>query len=127
MIVLDTHAWLWLHDSPEKLSQRARGAVDASNELLVSTISAWELAMLVQRRRIRPDRPVDEWIDRAVTASRTRLVDVDLEIALEGATLMTTSLDPADAIVAATALAFHAPVVTRDRRLAGVPDLRTIW
>lgn len=127
MIVLDTHAWLWWSDDPSRVSGRARGAIESASEAVVSSISAWELAMLAERGRIRFDRAVDEWIEQALHASEARVVDVDLEIALLGADLMEAPLDPADALVAGTALAFAVPLVTRDRRLGGVPDLEVIW
>ena len=127
MIVLDTHAWLIAVDAPERLSARARGAIDASDDIVVSTMSAWEVAMLVARGRIALDRPVDRWIDDALVALEARLADVDLEIALAGAGLMTRALDPADAMIAATGLAFGAAVVSRDRNLDDVAGLRVIW
>jgi len=127
VIVLDTHAWLIAVDAPERLSARARGAIDASDDIVVSTMSAWEVAMLVARGRIALDRPVDRWIDDALVALEARLADVDLEIALAGAGLMTRALDPADAMIAATGLAFGAAVVSRDRNLDDVAGLRVIW
>jgi PIN domain nuclease of toxin-antitoxin system len=127
VIVLDTHAWLFAVGAPERLSARARGAIDASDDIVVSTMSAWEVAMLVARGRIALDRPVDRWIDDALVALEARLANVDLEIALGGAGLMTRALDPADAMIAATGLAFGAAVVSRDRNLDGVAGLRVIW
>lgn len=127
MIVLDTHAWVWWVDAPERLSERARAAIDASPEVAVSAISTWEVAMLVERERIRLDRSVEEWTRQALTVSEARLVDVDLEIALVAADLMDGHLDPADAMIAATGLAFDAPVITRDRRLADLDGLDVVW
>lgn len=127
VVVLDTHAWLWLTDEPSRLSERAQGAIESASEVLVSSISAWELAVLSKRNRIRFDRTVDDWVDQALHVAGARLIDVDLEIALRGAELMEAPLDPADALVAATALAFDASLVTRDRRLADIDALRVMW
>ncbi len=53
MIVMDTHAWIWFISNPELLSQTARDALEAAkseNNLVVSSISAWELALLVKKK-----------------------------------------------------------------------------
>lgn len=49
MIVLDTNAWLWWASDPTKLGRRAHEEIDCSDRTGVATISAWELAMLVDR------------------------------------------------------------------------------
>ena len=40
-LLLDTHSFLWLHSSPEKLSQTALAACeDLTNQLYLSVVSA---------------------------------------------------------------------------------------
>jgi len=42
-LLLDTHAFLWLDSSPEKLSQTALTACEEpTNQLYLSVVSAWE-------------------------------------------------------------------------------------
>jgi PIN domain nuclease of toxin-antitoxin system len=56
MMVLDTHAWVWFVSNPELLSNRARKApADAmeQKEIFISCISAWEVALLVAKKRLR--------------------------------------------------------------------------
>ena len=65
MIVLDTHAWVWWVSDPERLSARAREAVDQAakeGELYISSISVWEVALLAERGRLRLAMDVSEWI-----------------------------------------------------------------
>ena len=55
MIVLDTHAWIWFISNPRNLSKRAEKAVNQAlmdKGVLVSSISAWELALLVKKGRL---------------------------------------------------------------------------
>ncbi|OQY15136.1 MAG: hypothetical protein B6I32_08015 [Desulfobacterium sp. 4572_20] len=52
MIVLDTHVWVLFVSNPELLSKRAKRALDAAMEekgILISSISAWEVAVLVAK------------------------------------------------------------------------------
>jgi PIN domain nuclease of toxin-antitoxin system len=56
MIVLDTHNWIWLISNPEHLSKRAEKAVSAAvkdKSILISSISAWEVALLVLKKEIK--------------------------------------------------------------------------
>lgn len=55
MIVLDTHAWVFWAGGSRQLSRAAaaliRGAID-DGSLHVSSISAWDVALLVKRGRL---------------------------------------------------------------------------
>lgn len=127
MIVLDTHAWMWWLDDPDLLSGPARGAIAGADEIGVSAMSVWEVGMLAARGRITPVQGVATWVRRALASADVRLVDVDLEIAASGVDLAAHLPDPADALIAATARAFRAPLVTKDRRIQNAPGLQIIW
>jgi PIN domain nuclease of toxin-antitoxin system len=128
LIVLDTHAWVWWAAEPEKLSSRAKKAIEAADEISVSAISVWEVAMLVAKGRLELDRETLVWIRQALALPRVTLASLSPEIAVASTTLGTEFPgDPADRILAATALRHRAPLVTRDRRLRSMTALRTIW
>lgn len=129
MIVLDTHAWIWLSVAPEKISARARGALDAADQLAVSVMSWLELGMLEARSRIRLDHPVDEWARRSVQMHELEALDVDVGVAARAAHLFGGGYqsDPADVLIAATALEYGVPIVSRDRSFDQITDLQVIW
>ncbi len=128
LIVLDTHAWVWWAAEPKRLSARAGRAIEDCDEIGVSAISAWEVAMLVAKGRLTLDRDVLVWVRQALALLGVVLVPLSPEIAVASAALGADFPgDPADRIVVATALRHHAPLVTRDRRLRSVPSLKTIW
>jgi PIN domain nuclease of toxin-antitoxin system len=128
MIALDTHAWIWLASSPSKLSRKARSACSSAEALLVSAISVWEVAMLVAKARLVLDRDVEIWIRQALALPKVRLEPLTPIIAVRATRLASAFPgDPADRIIAATALEHAAPLVTRDERLRAQSTLRTIW
>ena len=44
--LVDTHTWLWMLASPERLPDRARGVLgDRRTEVLLSAASSWEIAI----------------------------------------------------------------------------------
>jgi PIN domain nuclease of toxin-antitoxin system len=128
-LVLDTHVWLWLATSPQKLSSAAREAIEASDALTVSTISCWEIATLAEASRIELDRPVEEWVRQALAGTRTTALAVDSEMAVGAALLARDGFhgDPADRIIYATAVAGRAKLVSKDRRMREFDPRRVVW
>ena len=128
MIVLDTHAWLWHVAATERLSARARAAVEEADQLGVCAISCWEVAMLERRGRIALDRDVRDWIGRALSVDRVLPLALSPEIAVDAA-LMPDEFpgDPADRIVYATARAHGARLVTKDAALRRYDARTTVW
>jgi len=132
MIVLDTHTLVWwVQGDLPSISSLARQAIErerAGGEILISSISAWEIGMIVARKRIRLTMDVLAWLGEIERIDKVRFVPVDNEIALSAATLPSEIHgDPADRIIVATARRYDVPLVTKDRRLLAYPHVRTIW
>lgn len=119
MIVLDTHALLWMDRNDPSLGQQSRSLIVAAwrtSAVAVSAISFWEAAMLAQRGRISLPVTVETW--------RTDLLQAGVqEIPLNGRiALMATSFqelhrDPADRFIVATAMSHGALLVTADSKI----------
>lgn len=131
MIVLDTHAWIWWAAEPEKLSAKARDLVEAAaaeGEVYVSSISAWEVAMLVDRGRLRLSMDVEAWIALSNSLPALQFVPVDDAIAVRSIRLPDyRNRDPADRIIIATALTLGKTVITKDRKIRGYARVRSAW
>jgi PIN domain nuclease of toxin-antitoxin system len=128
VIVLDTATWIWRASDPKRLSAKARRAIDGADGALVSAISVWEVAMLVAKRRIRLDRPVEQWVDIALALPEIQLAALDPAIAVRSTQLPgELHRDPADRIIIATALERAAPIVTSDERIRSYPHVQSVW
>jgi PIN domain nuclease of toxin-antitoxin system len=119
VILLDTHAAIWLVEGnpalgPRSKSQARRAATN--NELVVSAISFWELALLITKGRLRSRRSAAE--HRAtIVAAGIRELPLTGDIALRAVDLENLPDDPADRFIAATAIVHGATLMTGDDRL----------
>ena len=131
MIVLDTHALLWWASGDTGLSAVAAQAIEAElngGQIRVSSISAWELAMLVAKGRIALSMDIGEWLSVVSQIEAVSFMPVDNEIAVKSVELPGEfHKDPADRIIVATARKLAAPLVTADDKIRGYPHVRTIW
>ncbi len=131
MVVLDTCAWLWMCATPEKLSSAAREIIDREKRhdgLIVSIISAWEVAKLVQKRKLRLSISCRQWIDEAVRADGVTLHPLTPEVCVESTELPGSFHgDPADQIIVATARLIAGAVITSDRKILDYPHVPTVW
>jgi PIN domain nuclease of toxin-antitoxin system len=117
--------------NPDILSEPAKKAVDEALEngpALVSSISVWEVALLVAKNRLQLTMDVTDWIAKAERVPFVRFIPVDNTIALRSVTLRgLLHDDPADRMIIATALNKDAAIVTKDKRILRYPHVETIW
>lgn len=131
MILLDTHALVWLMLEPGKLSRAAASAIRrarANGGIGISAISLWELAWLYALGRVKGRGTVEVWLRAIVEEAGANIKPLTPEVAAL-ATQFPDDFprDPADRLIAATARAEGITLVTRDERLRQCPLLRTIW
>lgn len=121
LVLLDTHAFVWLLNGNQRLGRKARKAIQRSLDetaVLVSAISPWEIAMLVGKGRLVLDRDVGEWLRAALALPGVRLEPLSPDISVASTRLPgALHADPADRIIAATARHLGASLVTEDRLL----------
>jgi PIN domain nuclease of toxin-antitoxin system len=131
VIVLDTHAWVWWVSGSPELSSKAKESIEVAvtrNEVFVSAISVWEVAMLVKKGRLELTMPIMDWVSRSEALPYIRFVPVDNAVALRSVNLERFAHpDPADRMILATASFLEAAIVTKDRRMRAYRGVRTIW
>lgn len=131
MIVLDTHALVWWVAGDSQLSRPAREAIEAEakdGEILVSAISAWEVAMLAKAGRLALTMDAGAWLDIVAEVPAIRFVPVDVRISVHSVDLPGEfHKDPADRIIVATARQHSVPLISADLKIRDYPHVQTIW
>ena len=129
MIVLDTHIWVWWVHGDERLTRTQAEVIEANEAdvIGVSTISCWEIAKLVEYRRLELPCSLSEWFEQALSYPGIHLLELTPEIAIESTQLPGEfHRDPADQLIVATARIHSCPLVTSDSMLLEYPDVETI-
>lgn len=129
MIVLDTHALLWWALDPGKLSHAA-AEICAQMERdggFASAISIWELGVKIRNQKLDLGLSLQEFVRRIEQSAVVELVPVDAALWLRTATLEWSHRDPADRVIASTAIEKGLPVLTKDEAFHGFASLRAVW
>lgn len=121
MVVLDTNALIFDALNPARLSRKARGLIERAhtqNNLCCSDISLWEIAMLIAKGRLDPGASALEFMQLALAARSIAILPITPEIAELSTKLpKRVSPDPADRLIAATAIQHRATLISTDRNL----------
>jgi PIN domain nuclease of toxin-antitoxin system len=122
-LLLDTHIALWLDSGSERLLPATRTLIDtcwqAGGSILLSAVTAWEIALLVDTGRIHLDISVEGWVERFVGRPGIDAVPLSHHAAARAYRLdRLEHRDPGDRLLIATAIELACPLVTYDARIA---------
>ena len=119
-MILDTHVAVWLAEGVS-IRAGARRRIEAAavrGGLVLSAISAWEIATLVRSGRLRVATTTESYVRDLFALRGVREAPVTAEIARRAGELSDVFHgDPADRIIVATASVLGVPLATRDDRI----------
>jgi len=130
VILVDTHVVVWVAGDPQKLSSKARAAIDqelrAGQALAISCMTLFELAHLLARGRFRTTLSIDAYLMEI--ESRFVVLPLSRQIAARTVELPNHyPNDPMDRIIGATAIVEGLPLVTADVQIQQSKAVKTIW
>ncbi len=129
MILLDTHVLIWMSSDPKRLSKKARAAIREARQktgIAAASITLWELTWLAENRRILVSGSVESFVRE--TISRVIVMPMTPEIVALAVRLPPDyPKDPADRLIASTAIVDGIPLVTADERIRQARVVQTIW
>ena len=121
MILLDTHVLVWLDEANPRLGASAIKTIDRafhSSQIMVSAITFWEVGMLVRKGKIQMNMDLSVWRSDFLEQGLLE-VPVSGDIGIRAAGFEDFHGDPADRLIAATALQCSAKLLTADESLLG--------
>lgn len=130
--VTDTHALIWYLFALPELSQQAKDFFDevsnSGGSIFVPTICVVEIIYLSEKNRL-PNNVLAR-INSEIQKPDSAVVPLDLSYAIsQDLSLIPRTIVPdmPDRIISATALHLGLPLVTRDRSISELTEIKTIW
>lgn len=124
-ILLDTHTFLWLHSDPERLGEHLTLLEDRRNELLVSAVSSWEIAIKYELGRLALPEPPERYVPERLRRMGATPLTIEHTHALAVAGLPRLHRDPFDRLLVAQAGLLDVAILTADPEIARYP-VRTL-
>jgi len=119
--LLDTHIVCWANLEAERLSSNVQTILEQStplDKLCIADITLWEIAMLINKRRLVISLPIQHWIEQCVSSLRLQILPLTPEIVADSVQLPGNfHSDPADQLIVATARCHSATLITRDQKI----------
>jgi PIN domain nuclease of toxin-antitoxin system len=130
VILVDTHVVAWLAFDQDQISRKARTAIDNARKnadgLAISDITLLDLATLASKGRIRLDISLESFLQEV--ESRFVVLPISGRACARAMELPATyPKDPADRLIAATALVEGLSLLTADRAIRRSGAVQTIW
>ena len=128
MILLDTHAFIWLVSSPDKLSEKARTAIAKnSSSLHLSIVSAWEISLLCRKNRLCLPLSPEQFVEEAV--EHLHLIEIPLtrKTVQHSVKLPPIHNDPFDRVLIAECQLNNLSLISADKFICEYPDVDVIW
>ncbi|MGI4775764.1 MAG: type II toxin-antitoxin system VapC family toxin [Janthinobacterium lividum] len=119
-IILDTHILLWSFLSPNEISKEVTEAISGAQDdsrLFISSITLWEIAMLVNKKRINLFEPTLTFLNSISQAKGLNIVSISTSIAADSGNLLNFHGDPADRIITATTRELAGHLITKDEKI----------
>lgn len=116
-IVLDTHLLVWLANGDKLPAHLQKITSSKNSKLYISSISAWEIFMLVKKGFIVLDRPAYQWIEDALTEFNIQCIDINPMISCTAVDLDWNHKDPADRFIVATTSFLGGKLATCDKEI----------
>lgn len=126
-LLLDTHVFLWMNHSPEKLSTRfLELCKQAQDELYLSLVTPWEMQIKQQIGKLKIASPIAEMLEKNQQINRIQLLPIALEHILALDQLPLHHGDPFDRLLIAQSMVENMALVTADEKIRRY-DVDVVW
>lgn len=127
-ILLDTHCWLWLQVSPERIPAKLQQRLeDPETELFLSAASSWEIALKHRLGKLSLAEPPERYVLSRLSLHGVIGLPIQHRHALRVAELPLLHRDPFDRLLIAQAMVENLKLASADGRLSAYPDVEVLW
>jgi PIN domain nuclease of toxin-antitoxin system len=124
VVLLDSHIWIWyINLELDKLPNSWLEIIETADQVSISPVSCYEIALAQQKWRLLLPCPVHKWLEEALETSGISLLPLTPNIACRAVNLSPIHRDPFDRIIIATAIESQANLASIDGYFCQYPEL----
>jgi PIN domain nuclease of toxin-antitoxin system len=124
--LLDTHTFIWHALEDPRLSVAALEKIESDQDLYISNVSIWEMAIKIQRGRLHLKKPLLQFIESIVQANQYQLLDIKTSHLYPIATLPYHHKDPFDRLIIAQGMEEDMTIITKDEAFKSY-EVNVLW
>ena len=118
-LLLDSHAFVWMHEEPHKLSVNvALEILNPANRIFLSVVTVWELQIKIALKKFSFSDSLENVILREQQTNKVQILPVYLSHALYLENLPLHHKDPFDRLLISQAIVENMILVTADSEFA---------
>lgn len=126
-LLLDTCAFIWLTNEPNRLGPAAREALDSEGaSILLSDVSVWEICMKWQAKKLGLPAPPRVWVEQQANLWKLTRLSISPSACYRATELPDIHKDPFDRLLVSQAIDDGLTVVTPDEWIHQYP-VAVLW
>lgn len=125
-LLLDTQAFLWFLLDDERLSARAKAAIEQAEILYLSPASHWEIAIKIALGKYALPESFAQFMERELASNSMTILPIEISHTSQLTTLPFHHRDPFDRLIIAQALAEELQVVSIDSKFDAY-GVKRVW
>jgi PIN domain nuclease of toxin-antitoxin system len=128
MILLDTHAVVWLASDQDKLTENAKGLIRSNaGQIYLSVVSAWEISILHKCNRLKLPVEPEKYVDRLIEQHGLNEVPLERKVVQLSVRLPDIHNDPFDRILIALCQQKGWMLLSKDKVIPKYPGIHVVW
>jgi PIN domain nuclease of toxin-antitoxin system len=125
-VLLDTHVLIWWMEDAGRLSKQAAKTIrNPENQILISAVIGWELAIKVRIGKMKP-RSILEGLDRVLDRESFSELPITLDMAVRAGLLPLHHRDPFDRLLVAQGQLLDVAILSADA-VFDLYDVKRLW
>jgi PIN domain nuclease of toxin-antitoxin system len=113
-LLLDTHAFLWFVNDDTRLSSSAAALLESENDVLVSLVSLWEIAIKYSLGKLALPAPYEEFVAQQILANEIDVLPIQIAHLTGVSQLPFHHNDPFDRLLIAQSIVEGVPIISVD-------------
>ena len=126
-LLLDTHTFLWFFDGNTRLSNKAKKAIEnTENNKFISIASIWEVAIKLNIGKLNLEINLED-LKKEIARNNFEILPLDFEHINGLSKLELIHRDPFDRIIISQAISEDYTIISKDSNFQLYSDLKLLW